>query len=296
MTFIMKRHFLLLFLLFSLITNAQTEQNPLVLSTSVEKLSETEYNLIFNARILKDWHMYSQYNPDLASLPLEITTSEENPEYELLGKAKESETFKAYSSVWKKEEIFFKDKATLTQRIKLKNKDIPIVKLNFFAQVCKDVCINIDDDFTFSLNGKASVAEEIIIDDKSKRLSKELVLDLKNTERLDGHEEGRVSLWAIFFLGLAGGILALLTPCVFPMIPLTVSFFTKQSKNKAKGITNAILYGLFIVIIYILLSVPFHLIDGIDPNILNTISTNVWLNIFFFAILIFFAFSFSWIL
>ena len=62
MTFIRKRYFLLLFLLFSLITNAQTEQNPLVLTTSVEKLSETEYNLIFNARILKDWHMYSQYN------------------------------------------------------------------------------------------------------------------------------------------------------------------------------------------------------------------------------------------
>lgn len=292
MTLIMKRHFLLLFLLFSLITNAQTEQNPLVLTTSVEKLSETEYNLIFNARILKDWHMYSQYNPDLASLPLEITASEENPEYELLGKAKESETFKAYSSVWKKEEIFFKDKATLIQRIKLKNKDITTLKLNFFAQVCKDVCINIDDDFTFSLDGKASVAEEIIIDNNSKKLSKELVLNLKNTERLKGQEEGRVSTWTIFFLGLAGGILALLTPCVFPMIPLTVSFFTKQSKNKAKGITNAMLYGLFIVIIYILLSVPFHLIDGIDPNILNTISTNVWLNIFFFAILIFFAFSF----
>ena len=89
-----------------------------------------------------------------------------------------------------------------------------------------------------------------------------------------------------------GGLLALLTPCVFPMIPLTVSFFTKQSKNKRKGIFNAILYGVFIVVIYILLSVPFHLIDGLDPNILNTISTNIWLNIFFFSILVFFAFSF----
>ena len=141
------------------------------------------------------------------------------------------------------------------------------------------------------LNGKASVAEEIIIDDKSKRLSKELVLDLKNTERLEGHEEGRV-LVGIIFPRFSRRNIGSFNSCVFPMIPLTVSFFTKQSKNKAKGITNAILYGLFIVIIYILLSVPFHLIDGIDPNILNTISTNVWLNIFFFAILIFFAFSF----
>jgi Thiol:disulfide interchange protein len=76
------------------------------------------------------------------------------------------------------------------------------------------------------------------------------------------------------------------------MIPLTVSFFTKQSQTKKKGIFNAILYGLFIVLIYMLLSVPFHLIDGLDPNILNTISTNIWLNIFFFIVLVFFAFSF----
>ena len=179
MTFIMKRYFLLLFLLFSLITNAQTEQNPLVLTTSVEKLSETEYNLIFNAHILKDWHMYSQYNPDLASLPLEITASKENPEYELLGKAKESKTFKAYSSVWKKEEIFFKDKATLTQRIKLKNKDVTIVKLNFFAQVCKDVCINLDQDHIFSLSGEKPAKESVSLDKKDLRLSKALKLNLK---------------------------------------------------------------------------------------------------------------------
>jgi thiol:disulfide interchange protein DsbD len=76
------------------------------------------------------------------------------------------------------------------------------------------------------------------------------------------------------------------------MIPLTVSFFTKQSENKKKGVFNAILYGFFIVLIYILLSLPFHFLDNLDPEILNTISTNVWLNIFFFAVLVFFAFSF----
>jgi thiol:disulfide interchange protein DsbD len=76
------------------------------------------------------------------------------------------------------------------------------------------------------------------------------------------------------------------------MIPLTVSFFTKQSQNKSKGIFNAILYGFFIVIIYILLSLPFHFLDNLDPEILNTISTNVWLNSFFFVVLVFFAFSF----
>jgi thiol:disulfide interchange protein DsbD len=76
------------------------------------------------------------------------------------------------------------------------------------------------------------------------------------------------------------------------MIPLTVSFFTKGAQSKRKGIFNAVLYGVFIVLIYILLSIPFHLIDGLDPSILNTISTNIWLNILFFVILVFFSLSF----
>ena len=76
------------------------------------------------------------------------------------------------------------------------------------------------------------------------------------------------------------------------MILLIVSFFTKQSKTRKKGIINAFLYGFFIFFIYILLSLPFHFLDGLDPEILNTISTSVWLNVFFFIIFVFFAFSF----
>ncbi len=100
------------------------------------------------------------------------------------------------------------------------------------------------------------------------------------------------TLIGIFILGMLGGLLALLTPCVFPLIPLTVSFFTKGSENKKKGFRNAILYGVFIFAVYALLSVPFHLLDSINPDILNEISTNVWLNVSFFAIFLFFAFSF----
>ena len=100
------------------------------------------------------------------------------------------------------------------------------------------------------------------------------------------------SYWQIFVLGFLGGLIALLTPCVFPMIPLTVSFFTKSSSDKKKGISNAILYGFFIFLVYIVLSIPFHLMDSLDPNILNKISTNVTLNVSFFVIFLFFAFSF----
>lgn len=100
------------------------------------------------------------------------------------------------------------------------------------------------------------------------------------------------SIWSIFILGFLGGLVALLTPCVFPMIPLTVSFFTKGSEDKKKGISNAIMYGFFIFLVYLVLSIPFHLMDSINPDILNDISTNVYLNIAFFLIFLFFAFSF----
>lgn len=105
-------------------------------------------------------------------------------------------------------------------------------------------------------------------------------------EPLDG------SLWTIFFLGFIGGLLALVTPCMFPMIPLTVSFFTKGSENKRKGRMNAFLYGAFIVGIYLCFSLPFHLLGSVDPEIFNVISTNPWLNLVFFAIFIVFSVSF----
>ena len=103
-------------------------------------------------------------------------------------------------------------------------------------------------------------------------------------------EEESNTLWGIFLLGLLGGIIALITPCVFPMIPLTVSFFTKGKSEK--GIFNAAMYGFFIILIYFLLSIPFHIMPNIDPEILNQISTNTWLNLLFFVIFIAFALSF----
>ncbi|MGZ8541290.1 MAG: protein-disulfide reductase DsbD family protein [Chitinophagaceae bacterium] len=101
------------------------------------------------------------------------------------------------------------------------------------------------------------------------------------------------SILSIFLLGLLGGIIALLTPCVFPMVPVTVTFFTKKSQDKSKGITNAVLYGLFIFLIYVLITLPFHIANkAISPEIFNNISTNVWLNLIFFAVFVFFALSF----
>lgn len=104
--------------------------------------------------------------------------------------------------------------------------------------------------------------------------------------------EGEKSLWNIFFLGLIGGLIALVMPCTFPMIPMTVSFFTKKASDPKKGIRNAFLYGFFIFLIYVLLSVPFYFIESGNSDILNNISTNAWLNLFFAAVFFVFALSF----
>ena len=117
--------------------------------------------------------------------------------------------------------------------------------------------------------------------------------DLKNpTANCGDDNAGGQGMMTIFLLGLVGGFIALLTPCVFPLIPLTVSFFTKKSSNRTRGIGNAVIYGFFIFLIYILLSLPFHFVNQNNPEILNNISTNVWLNLLFFVIFIVFAISF----
>jgi thiol:disulfide interchange protein len=108
-----------------------------------------------------------------------------------------------------------------------------------------------------------------------------------------GVEDSRSKgLLGIFILGLLGGLLGLIMPCTFPMIPLTVSFFTKRAASRSKGVANAFLYGFFIFLIYVLISVPFYFLKANNANILNTISTNVWLNVSFAAIFLVFALSF----
>ena len=142
------------------------------------------------------------------------------------------------------------------------------------------------------MDGSKLEEEAINIDDRSQKLSDELKLNVNGWDKYEKQDIEEKSNFSIFILGFLGGLIALLTPCVFPMIPLTVSFFTKNSGDSKKGLFNSILYGFFIFLIYILLSIPFHLLDSLDPGILNNISTNVTLNIIFFIIFIAFAFSF----
>ncbi|WP_228235886.1 protein-disulfide reductase DsbD family protein [Allomuricauda sp. M10] len=284
------------FFLFSWVISAQTDANPAVWSHEVHKLSDTEYELVFTGKIMDGWHVYSQFTAEGGSLPSEFTFEKAGEDYELIGSTAESETIKEYSDVFEVEETFFKKEAIFTQKIKLLKPDVRQISVNLFYQICKEVCIPKDEVFEISLDGSAFVGDTKTLDDRSVALGESLKLDLKNKELLNQgglvDSEGKSNLWMIFGLGFLGGLIALLTPCVFPMIPLTVSFFTKQSQNKSKGIANAVLYGFFIVLIYFLLSLPFHLFNSVDSQILNTIATNIWLNVFFFVIFVFFAFSF----
>ncbi|SFU37988.1 thiol:disulfide interchange protein DsbD [Pustulibacterium marinum] len=267
------------------------DQKPVTWKYSVEKISETDFNLIFKATIAPEWHLYSQFNPPGGSLPLEFQFKNTGTDFELVGQAEESDTFTEYNDIFEVDETFFKDEAVITQRIHLLKSDIKAVQGSLSGQVCINVCIQVDEDFAFSLTGEKAEVEKKVVSDKDAELSSKLVLPLKNTHYLKGEQEDQ-SFWKVLLLGFLGGLIALFTPCVFPMIPLTVSFFTKQSKDRKKGIANAMLYGFFIVFIYLLLSVPFHLFDTLDPEILNNISTSVGLNVTFFVIFLFFAFSF----
>jgi thiol:disulfide interchange protein len=291
----MKRVITLLLLIFGFAFTGFAQDDPVEVETSVKKISDTEYDLIFNVYIDDDWHLYSQYNPKDASLPMSIKPSEGESGFTVVGKAEESETVTEYSEIWGMDEIFFVEEATLVQRITVEDPSLTQVSLNIEAQVCKEFCLPYDDDFTFSLTGGEVVETVATVDKKSEEITNSLKLDLKNRELLEAStdkDENKGNLFNIFMLGFLGGLIAFLTPCVFPLIPLTVSFFTKQSEKRSRGITNSLLYGFFIAAIYVLLSLPFHFAESLDPEILNTISTNMWLNIFFFIVLIFFAGSF----
>ncbi len=269
---------------FSIGDTADAMQNPVKWKTHAEKINDKEYYLVFDATIQKDWHLYSQYNPDGASLPMTFSSEEADSLFVFDGKALESKTHKAYNEVFKKEEIFFSEKGTFKQKIKLLKDNVNKVTVSLFGQVCKKACILVDPTFTFDLTKAGQVTKMEIVDSQISE-NKE-----KKPENLESKSEEKKGLWALFFLSFLAGFAALLTPCVFPMIPMTVSFFTKQSKSKAQGIKNAIIYGVAIIVLYVVLGTVVVALFGADS--LNILAANPWFNIAFFILLIVFAMSF----
>jgi thiol:disulfide interchange protein len=295
------RKFLYTLITFLVLTNVNAQVlSPVKWTNKIEKVSETEFNLIASGTIQEGWHVFSQFTPDGGSLPMVLNFKEIKGNYELIGKAKESPYQKVYSDVFEVDEYIFENKVTVTQKVKIINPKTTKIKLNLEYQVCKEACINDNKDFVFDIPAVSSVVAPAVAQDTIKEFDNQFttVVDTSNIQTTIKQVEPKnsepikdeKSLWTIFFLAFLGGFAALLMPCIFPMIPMTVSFFTKQSKSKTEGIRNAVIYGFSIIAIYVLLG---SLITGIfGAEALNELSTSVAFNLIFFALLVVFALSF----
>ncbi len=283
----------LVFILWSSFVYGQI-QEPVIWETSV--ISDTIkniYTIRLKANIEKNWHLYSQFSDPNGAIPTEFKFKK-NKKYRLIGKVNETESTVAYDEVFEMDLSYFTEKAIFTQKIEIFDTNLNKIEAEVNYQACDDkLCIFRNENFYITLDG-SNFFNNQTIDKRSKDLSSSLKLNLKNTSFINKtqNEEGIYSYFNVFILGFIGGLLALLTPCVFPMIPLTVSFFLKQSISSKRGVFNALTYTFFIVLIYCLLSLPFHFIDSLDPEFLNSLATNIYVNIIFFLVFVLFAFSF----
>jgi len=321
----LKLVFSTIFLFIITIFNAQIK-NPVKFKFDVNLVGKDEYEAVLTATIEDKWHIYSQDLPPDSGIPTEFKVSSKQG-IQLLGKAQEiGKKHDEFSEAFGAQIVYYSNKVVFKQKFKPKDTSKPAtITAEILYQTCNDrVCLAPNTlEFEKQIEGikNTVVSEENI--EKAKDTVYEVVpvgkvgtilkptnvtdeaaskqdglkinsLDFKNplTNCGTAQQKPNDDNWLVLGLGFLGGLIALLTPCVFPMIPLTVSFFTKGNKDKAKGKRDAFIYGFFILLIFVLLSIPFHIIDGISGNIFNQISTNIWLNLFFFAIFLFFALSF----
>lgn len=294
----MKKHLILLFALIAFTVGNSQILEPVKWQTSIEKFSDTEYNLVSKATIESGWHLYSQNVPADGPIPTTFTFDDANGAFKIIGNTGELEGKTVDDPVFQMRIKFFEKSAIFVQRVQLLG-DVTSVKGTVEFMVCDDTrCLPPTEvDLVFNITGNNKAENTNVIDEQSidnESVNKMLYgMAPKDITLLASKIKEKKSLWTIFGLGFLGGLLALLTPCVFPMIPLTVSFFTKKgNQTKSSGIGKALLYGFFILLVYLILSIPFHLLDSVNPDILNEISTNVWLNVIFFIVFMFFAFSF----
>lgn len=278
-------------------------ENPVSWTADVQKTGATEYTVNYKAVIEQGWAIYSQFVGDGGPIPTSLTfNADENAQ--LVGKATETSGHKidGMDPVFQMKVTKFKEEVTFTQKLTIKDPTKPVTGyLTYMAcndERClppTDVAFKIDPAGLSIVVGDAAMGEEAAPADSSFAYIGDCGFKLDKGQLADcgdAPEESNKGYWKIFILGFLGGLAALLTPCVFPMVPLTVSFFTKSNQSKKKGFQNAALYGFFILLVYVLFSVPFHVLDSVSPDILNEFSTNVTINLVFFAIFLVFAISF----
>ncbi len=259
----MKQFFTLTLSLLTFFAHAQfgMSQAPEPVKWSTSTSVDGEYVVLeVKASIEEGWHLYSQFLEDGGPIPTTFTLLDTLGDYELVGSWEEGEPHLEFDPNFDMELAFFSNEAVFTAKLLPTAEEFSITgELEFM--VCNDeMCLP------------------------------PTIVDFSATVT-DAPVKGWFSgLSTTFWLGFLGGLAALIMPCIFPMIPLTVSFFTKQSKTRAEGIFKAAVYGLGIIVIYVGLGLLVSVLFGADY--LNKLATNPWLNLAFFALFVVFAASF----
>jgi thiol:disulfide interchange protein DsbD len=295
----MKKHLLLLVLLLSgLLAQAQILQ-PVKWKFEVEKTGPDEALLKATATIDKGWHLYSQYmkfTEDQFGPEITVFTFNLPKGVEKVGKTEEKgklteEITPLFDNLLVR---FFSDKVTFSQKVKMRVADAK-VSGNVYYMVCDDKqCLPPEEkEFTFMLTGftptdapveetpAAETAEQPDLADTS-TVQEEVKATVTHEPEAAAGGSSSSGLMGIFIAGFLGGLVALLTPCVFPMIPLTVSFFTKQSGTRRQGIIKALGYGFSIILIYVTLGLTVTVFFGSDA--LNALASDIWFNLAFFVL------------
>ncbi|WP_116107123.1 protein-disulfide reductase DsbD family protein [Lewinella sp. IMCC34191] len=282
-----------------------SEDEPVSWALLVEEMGGDRYRLSLTGTMAESWTVYSKdVDPTIGPIPTEWAITGTDG-VEALGTVTETADHlkKKYDTTWEAE-VAKIDGGTVTYSQVVRAPDSQPIEGYLTFQTCNDEMCLPPRDIPFSFDPATG---ETVIDGIREDGNTDAAVATTtsgsgddyaiNAEPIAACNVGEAatrgqSLWSIFGLGLLGGFFALIMPCIFPMIPLTVSFFTKSGGSRAEGIKRAALYGFFIFLIYVLLSVPFHLIAGIDPGILNNIASNIWLNMIFFVVFVVFAGSF----
>ena len=283
-----RNFYIVLFLFLSIKSLAQ---EPVTWSTAVKDNGSGNFTLITKAEVSENWRLYALNLPEGGALPTEFNFVDESI-FESFSKVNEPNPTTKFDPIFQMEQSYFTNEVFFYQDVKIKDSFTgDVIEQELVYQVCDDrVCLFRDLNLEFNLTSTG------FLDIKSfdySNVSSDLILDFKNKDLILNSVDTKsqnplANRLNILLLGLIGGFLALLTPCVFPMIPLTVSFFSSKKKN---GKLYSFTYGAFIILIYIALSIPFYFLESINPEILNQISTSPILNFLFFIIFIVFALS-----
>ena len=265
-------------------------------SFSVEQEGDEAF-IVAKIKIVKDWHINAVKLPKGSfGFPTSLDVKK-GPQYTLVGGVIEPEPIQVHDELADEDLAYHEGSFQLKRKIKVLSENDFEISGTFAFQTCDEFKCLPDMSVPFKVKVKGAIASNDATADTTASAGSETAVDSDDTDSktdkiADGKEKKseRRSLWTTFIISFLSGLLALFTPCVFPMVPMTVSFFTKQSKTKAKGIRNSLIFGISIILIYIVLGTAVTAIFGEEA--LNNMSTDPIFNLVFFIILIIFAISF----